>query len=633
MDAQPAGLRPAFRKVLILLVLLAGAALWMLREHPDPSPADLTDDELVAMHPLAEPPTGHTRASDCRECHRHNHDTWHASFHRTMTQLVTPESARADFNNVRINFPRVREKFLLHRRDGMPWVTFDENVATFPIDKLKRKTFPLLLSTGSHHLQYYWAPMGRGRTMAQLPVVYLFEARRWIPVNSSFITPPGGNAHGAGSTWNESCLECHATFPEPRPTGEFLEYDTRVAEFGIGCESCHGPGAEHIRLHRNHPEGLPAGADPIVDPAGLSASLSAQVCAGCHSVFDQKPWRAHRPGEPLAKDRKLKTRAGMVELLNERMADAAEEQKQKALLTMDSWFWPDGQSRVTGREYNNLLESACHTAGGMSCLNCHRMHQDRDDPRPLKEWANDQLAYERHDDEACVKCHQPRQYASPAHTHHAIGSSGSRCYNCHMPHTTYGLLQAIRSHTISSPDAAASRSTGRPTACNLCHLDRSLAWTAERLHEWYDAPQPRLDADDQVVSQVVRLLLEGDAAQRAIAAWALAWPPAVNASGGDWIAPLLSRLLDDPYPAVRFMAERSLRAQPGFADWEYDFLGAPSDLESAVAAATEHWRAMSNDTNAPARPAVLLHQGRRLDAGQLTRLHARRNDRPIMIAE
>jgi hypothetical protein len=34
-----------------------------------------------------------------------------------------------------------------------------------------------------------------------------------------------------------------------------------------------------------------------------------------------------------------------------------------------------------------------------------------------------------------------------AHTHHASNSSGNECYNCHMPHTTYGVLSAIRSTT------------------------------------------------------------------------------------------------------------------------------------------------------------------------------------------
>ena len=87
---------------------------------------------------------------------------------------------------------------------------------------------------------------------------------------------------------------------------------------------------------------------------------------------------------------------------------------------------------------------------------------------------------ERESDAACLQCH-PSFEGRTEHTHHTADSSGSRCQNCHMPHTTYGLLKAIRSHKIDSPSVQASLATGRPNACNLCHLDKSLAWTQDAL--------------------------------------------------------------------------------------------------------------------------------------------------------
>ena len=48
-----------------------------------------------------------------------------------------------------------------------------------------------------------------------------------------------------------------------------------------------------------------------------------------------------------------------------------------------------------------------------------------------------------------------------------------------MTATTYGLVKAIRSHLIDSPTVESSLTTGRPNACNLCHLDRTLDWTAD----------------------------------------------------------------------------------------------------------------------------------------------------------
>ena len=68
-------------------------------------------------------------------------------------------------------------------------------------------------------------------------------------------------------------------------------------------------------------------------------------------------------------------------------------------------------------------------------------------------------------------------------------------------------------------------------------------------------------------------LLRGDAGQRALIAWSMGWPPAQRASGTSWMAPSLSVLMNDPYEAVRFIAHRSLRSLPGFADFAFAFTG------------------------------------------------------------
>jgi hypothetical protein len=151
-----------------------------------------------------------------------------------------------------------------------------------------------------------------------------------------------------------------------------------------------------------------------------------------------------------------------------------------------------------------------------------------------------------------------------------------------MPHTTYGLFTAIRSHRIDLPSAARSLLSGRPNACNLCHLDRSQAWTADHLSRWYGAPPVAVEGDDRTVAASLVWLLRGDAAQRAVAAWHMGWEPARRASGDAWIAPFLAQLLDDPYSAVRFVAYRALRALPGFGDLQYDFVGAPDERRQAV---------------------------------------------------
>ena len=132
--------------------------------------------------------------------------------------------------------------------------------------------------------------------------------------------------------------------------------------------------------------------------------------------------------------------------------------------------------------------------------------------------------------QACLQCHKEMANDITAHTRHAANSAGSNCYNCHMPHTSYGLLKAIRGHTIETPDVATTLETGRPNACNLCHLDKTLDWTAEHLAKRTDQPKAKVPPIHQTTAASAVWLLNGDAGQRALAAWHMGWEPALITS-------------------------------------------------------------------------------------------------------
>jgi hypothetical protein len=71
--------------------------------------------------------------------------------------------------------------------------------------------------------------------------------------------------------------------------------------------------------------------------------------------------------------------------------------------------------------------------------------------------------------------------------------------------------------------------------------------------------------------------VRGDAAQRALIAWAMGWEPAQQASGRGWLPPFLGLLMDDPYDAVRLIAHRSLRTLGDFDELQYDSIPAPAE--------------------------------------------------------
>jgi predicted CXXCH cytochrome family protein len=245
---------------------------------------------------------------------------------------------------------------------------------------------------------------------------------------------------------------------------------------------------------------------------------------------------------------------------------------------LDGRFWGDGTPLTTALEYQGMALSACYQdgRGGLRCLSCHSMHQS--DP-------NHQLKQGMRTNAACYTCHDAYRARLVEHTHHAADSPGSLCYNCHMPYQVYSLLDTHRSHRIAIPRVRDSLGTGKPHACNLCHLDKSLGWTTGHLAEWYGARPEPLSDDDRTLASSVLHLTQGDARTRAVVAGAFSWPPAQQAGGRDWPVLLLTRTLErERYEAVRYLTYRALRSLHGQAANSYDYQGSPAERTAQLAA-------------------------------------------------
>jgi hypothetical protein len=202
-----------------------------------------------------------------------------------------------------------------------------------------------------------------------------------------------------------------------------------------------------------------------------------------------------------------------------------------------------------------------------------------------------------------------------------------------MPHTTYGLLKAIRSHQISSPAVKESLEVGRPNACNLCHLDKSLGWTAQHLSGWYGQNKVKMSDEQENLAAAILWVLKGDAGQRALLAWHMGWPPAKEISSEQWLAPFLATLLEDPYSAVRYVARRSLKRLPGFEAFEFDFAG-PAELRAkARRAAMEIWQSGAKVESSRRGDALLLDAAGNLKQETLARLLKQRDDRSMDLQE
>jgi hypothetical protein len=593
------------------------------------------------QRPLVVEEAGYVSSDVCIACHPGEHATWDASYHSSMTQLATPETVVGSFAGQQMAWKGISAT--LEREADEFWV-----VLRLPGEAPERRR--IVMTTGSHNMQAYWTSIGRGRDIQRLPFVYLIEEKRWIPLDAAFLSDPAERI-GLG-TWDTNCSRCHTTNPRARTEMR----DVQVSEFGISCEACHGPGGEHVDHYRGpaaryRDHFSEAAALDTINPSTLDHRRSSEVCGQCHGVRFFGPTEAkaslhrgytYRPGDDLTDTGMLvryPPRSADLKQLIDRDPALAEttprilEEEVRADAASEYRFWPDGVPRATGAEFTAMMESGCYQRGTLGCDSCHSMHKTQDDPRSLEAWASDQLRPGMEGDQACLQCHAAYAPDVTAHTHHAPASSGSECQNCHMPFTTYGLLKTIRSHTIRSPSVRESVEVGRPNACNSCHLDKSLGWTAGHLEAWYGTESPPLDESQREIAASLLWLLRGDAAQRALVALSMGWGVARETSGSGWMPPFLAELLADPYDAVRLIAHRSLRDLEGMQALRYDFMLPERGRRRSQRRVRELWQESGFSAGPEQRAALLLDErgGVRRDA--VESILEQRDDRSIVIWE
>jgi hypothetical protein len=594
-------------------------------KEPAEVPKELATED---KRPLEVLTAGFTGSSSCTSCHEDQHKSWHASFHRTMTQKVDVDSFMELIGARKVKVAGVDYEFT--REGNRCFVKFDDPIES-AVETVKKE---LVLLTGSHHMTVCWYESPFGRTLAMLPIVYLRDQQRWIERNAAFVRQPGTSDHELGR-WNQVCSRCHSTHPRGRLKTETEEWDTHVVDFGIACEACHGPGEFHIKYHKRT-VGVGKFDDKVVSPLDLGHKRQSDVCGHCHSV--QRPDFAKYSQDKL-----------MQEGMPFRPGDDLEESPLRVILrpsskfegtpgharaqqepNLQNTFWPDGMVRVAGREYNAMVESPCFQNGEMSCLSCHTMHPPKS--TDLDTWRDDQLKPGMRTNKACTQCHKEPKYNKKIaeHTHHLDTSQGSQCMNCHMPHSTYGLLKTVRNHHIESPALITMLQTGRPNGCALCHLDRNIGWVGDHLTEWYGQPPLQLSPFARGTASSLVNSLIGDAGIRAVYAASFAWEPAREASGSDWMAPYLLLGLTDEYDAIRLIAKRTLQTLPGYENVDIDeFAAAPE----RIAAVNRYLAEFKQAGRLRPRPELLIDQNGRIDFEKASEMFNARDQTPIFLSE
>ena len=101
--------------------------------------------ELLSSRPIEVLGGGYVSSDRCEQCHAAQHKTWHASYHRTMTQVATTKTVFGEFDGREFDWPGGSCR--VFRRGDQFWIEMDD-----PDESLtgveKRIERPVVMTTG-----------------------------------------------------------------------------------------------------------------------------------------------------------------------------------------------------------------------------------------------------------------------------------------------------------------------------------------------------------------------------------------------------------------------------------------------------------------------------------------------------
>lgn len=328
--------------------------------------------------------------ASCLACHREQALSYLGTAHHLTSQLPSGTSILGSFapgsNVLTITNPSSVDggPVLYFKMEQKTHGYYETAVAGWPgILQQRSERIDVVVGSGVRGQTYLsW----RGDQLFELPVSFWTDGKQWI--NS-----PGYRNGTADFSRPVSprCLECHATYIEPRSADPLANaYFKESLQIGISCETCHGPGADHVAANRNRPQSQKPFPQMILNPATFSRDRQVDLCALCHNGIRQKEIAAafsFVPGQSL-----------------------------------DNYILPDpnnieAQPNVHGDQVGLLKKSRCYLSSpGLSCLTCHNVHAPE---QPA-------ASYSKY----CLSCHRVESCGMFKKRGPAIATN---CIDCHMP--------------------------------------------------------------------------------------------------------------------------------------------------------------------------------------------------------
>jgi predicted CXXCH cytochrome family protein len=398
---SPVSLRLLFRRFAPASLLLT---LGLVRaDQPVSISSDLAE---IGVPVTAGAAPGYVDDRACATCHTDLARTYQEKGMARAFFRPRPETDIENFSAPPFFHAASSQSFQIVRRgDRLVFRRWQTDEAGRPVHVFETEVDWILGSGGHARTYLYRTPGGE---LFQLPLAWYSQTRQW-GMAPGYDRP---DHDGVLRMVRRECLFCHNAYPEV-PAGSDAHNATHLfpesLPEGIGCQRCHGPGAEHIWLASG---GMAPAAEiraAIFNSGRLPRNRQDEVCMTCHlqpSVtlpglrrFGRNDF-SYRAGEPL--DDYL-------------VQVDVEEEGQR----------PDERFEINHHAYR-LRQSRCflESGGGVGCLNCHDPHR----VIPAEKMA----ARVR---DTCLGCH------TNVPADHTVNAD---CASCHMPkRRTQDVVQVV----------------------------------------------------------------------------------------------------------------------------------------------------------------------------------------------
>ncbi|MCI0732283.1 MAG: tetratricopeptide repeat protein [Methylococcaceae bacterium] len=495
--------------------------------------------------PASSPPAtapNYIGSTACAACHIKEVQAWKGSHHDLAMRVADEHSVLGDFDNATFEYAGTASTF--SKRDGRFFVKTDGPDGR-PADYRIQYTF------GATPLQQYLIEFPGGRMQA-LSIAWDSRPKeqggqRWFHLYPNEHVTYRDELHWTGpqQNWNFMCADCHSTNLEKNYDRTADGYQTTWSEINVACEACHGPGSRHVEWVRQDSLS-PKKSDPM---KGLTVSFQERQAA--HWTLDAQsgnllpqnpqPLRAEIEVCATCHARRTTIAGGFA------AGKAFLDHYQPSLLE-PRLYQIDGQQREEVYTWGSFLQSKMFHQG-VTCSDCHEPHS---------------LKLRAPGNAVCTRCHAPAKYDAASHFFHEPSGAAGQCVSCHMPATTYMVIDPRRDHSLRVPRPDLSVQTGVPNACNQCHEDRSPQWAAERILEWYRHPAAgfqryRLAFDGAAAAKELPDLLKDRTQPDIVRATAAALLPRQPDPA---IIEAAANALADPSPLVRHAALTSIELLP-----------------------------------------------------------------------